>query len=508
MPRATTLVILLVFALLGSALVLHATKEGIGTSPDSIAYLQASRNLLSGKGLSLPTDDGKTKPMTHWPPLYPALLAAIGYCGIDPFDAARGLNAVLFAASILATGLTAYAVSRGSDWTAVFASGLFLFSARILYAHSMAWSEPTFIILCLLGLILMGRNLETHKLAILVGCAAVTALAFLTRYAGVALVVTGLIVIGFLDRRIYPGRLRNLFIFAAISCCPMGVWLISCAGLADTTTERSIAFHLNQVAHVRRALDSISQWVVPGLQSERARQIVSVIAIAALLGLVVRWIRSSRRSSAECPKASLAAAVFIPAYLTVLIVSALFFDPGVNFSDRLLSPVLAPGLIFVIGIASSAFGTHRRTVFKLASALLAVTLVGAYACDEAKWVMNASREGIGYTNRTWKESETLRKFRSLSGAIRIYSNAPAAIYLHTGKVAGEIPRKTDLRTRRPNRNFDAELAQMSQAVGTGEAIVVVFDFAGGHNRANEIVDRLGLAAVERLADGTIYGAKE
>ena len=52
-------------------------SHGVGISPDAIDYLNTARSVLAGQGLVI-----AGLPMTHFPPVYPLLLAAIGL--VDP----------------------------------------------------------------------------------------------------------------------------------------------------------------------------------------------------------------------------------------------------------------------------------------------------------------------------------------------------------------------------------------------------------------------------------------
>ena len=96
------LVIPSLVGVLGIGAVLVATAHGgIATSYDSADYISIARHLRSGQGYvtyagSLAADR---------PPLFPALLAAFAFIGIDPFAAARGINALCFGLIILVTGM-------------------------------------------------------------------------------------------------------------------------------------------------------------------------------------------------------------------------------------------------------------------------------------------------------------------------------------------------------------------------------------------------------------------
>jgi hypothetical protein len=90
-------------ALAGAIIVLVFTaRYGAGLSPDSVGYLGVARNLMAGAGVQ--TYDGAA--FVVQPPLYPALLALVGYIfHADPLAFAHIVNALIFAAIVYLGGL-------------------------------------------------------------------------------------------------------------------------------------------------------------------------------------------------------------------------------------------------------------------------------------------------------------------------------------------------------------------------------------------------------------------
>ena len=90
-----SLLCILLLALGGGLLVLFASPWGIGLSPDSVQYIQAARNLRLGFGLSIWGKQGY-QPLTHFPPLYPLILAVAASSRETILAWAHGLQAILF----------------------------------------------------------------------------------------------------------------------------------------------------------------------------------------------------------------------------------------------------------------------------------------------------------------------------------------------------------------------------------------------------------------------------
>ena len=96
--------LLLMIAGTAVVMVLLATRHGVGLGNDSTTYITEARQLLRGHGLST----AMGAPVTHFPPLFPLLIAAPGLAGVDVMTAARWLNLALLAANVMLIGVIVY----------------------------------------------------------------------------------------------------------------------------------------------------------------------------------------------------------------------------------------------------------------------------------------------------------------------------------------------------------------------------------------------------------------
>src|SRR5512140_1318527 len=210
-PRLISLVALGILALVGIALVLRATPEGLGLSDDSIGYIAGARSMLAGHGYReawLASD----QPVTHFPPAFPRLLAFIGLFGLDPLRAARFLNASLFGLNIFLLGILGWRLTKSLPAGLALAA-LLLLNDSLLRVHAVAMSEPLFIFLSLLAFWMFDLYVErdAHWLWLL-ACGILSGLAYLTRYAGLALFATFVLALMILHRT-WRRRLTSSGIF-------------------------------------------------------------------------------------------------------------------------------------------------------------------------------------------------------------------------------------------------------------------------------------------------------
>ncbi len=223
---------------------LAATKFGIGITPDSTAYIGAARSLSMGEGLStLSGHSAELTPLTHYPPLYSSVLALTGAVGTDLPSAARWLNALFFGANIFLVGLGIRSYARHSFWLPMFGSFLVLTAPDIARMHSLALTEPLFLVLTMIGLLYLAMYIKGYQRQFLLVSSSAVALAFITRYVGLATVLAGGFVLLTFDGRNLRRRLTDLVIFGVIACTPMGVWAIRNRLVVGGTTDRQFVFH-------------------------------------------------------------------------------------------------------------------------------------------------------------------------------------------------------------------------------------------------------------------------
>jgi hypothetical protein len=88
-------------------------------------------------------------PLTNWPPLYPILLAAPAYFGIDPAESAKWINAFCWGCSVFLAGFIAWAYCGRSYAIGILTALSILLSPDMVEVHAQVLSEPPFIALTL-----------------------------------------------------------------------------------------------------------------------------------------------------------------------------------------------------------------------------------------------------------------------------------------------------------------------------------------------------------------------
>ncbi len=205
----------IIAAIAGFIIIYAFTRHsGIGISPDSVVYLSTARNIHFNGSFA----DFDNKPLVIFPVLYPLFLSMVMFfTKLDPISYAPILNPFLFAFAIYICGRMMERFVNHSRWYQQIALVSLTLSPCLLEIYSMLWSETIFVFLLLFFIILLSRYLKSPSLKNLFLVGLVTALACITRYAGITLIATGagMIILSFNSP--LKKKIAHTIIFTAIS---------------------------------------------------------------------------------------------------------------------------------------------------------------------------------------------------------------------------------------------------------------------------------------------------
>jgi hypothetical protein len=523
--------LLFALAFLAAVAIWFATGFGIGVTPDSTVYMDAAQNLLNGRGLVALTASGELKPLTHYPPLYPSVLALLGFLGFSIDPAARLLNAFLFGANVLLVGIALTCFSRKSFWLPILGALLTLTAPDIAGIHTSALSEGLFIFLAISGLVSLAHFLETKQGTWLVASAGFIGLALLARYVGVVLVFTGVVALLFVNSRNLRRRFVDAVIFGPIACAPMTLWVVRNMAVAGGASDRQFVFHPIGLRQIAAGLSTLSTWLLLGKVRTDYRVMFFVIEVlVTALVVIYLWTRTRKdtltetddrddvaaermehREGKDLSRMPVVLSLFIVSYVGFLIFTASFVDADTVLDTRALVPVHVAAILLGLCFTWKLFESSKERALRIASVLLALLFVVSYSLRGVSWFLHVRQDGQGYASRAWKESETISKVKNLPSNMRIYSNGYDAIYYLTGRRAIYLPEKINHNTGRPNENYETELEKMRTDLEQGNAVLVYLRTLPERwflPSEAELVQRLRPRSVEPTADGSIFSVAE
>jgi hypothetical protein len=257
------LVTLLVFAIVFGAGVLTITPHPLGVFSDDGMYAVLARSLSEGRGYRFINLPGAPSG-THFPPVYPLLLAAIWKI-FPAFPqnvlVFKGINALLNAlAAVLAfrLGERALGLPRWLAATAAVMGGVAIPSVLLA---GMVLSEPLFLVL-LLGALPVAERLRldpTMRRALIVG--AVGGIMMLTRSIGIAFVV------GTIAALLLARHWRHAVVVAAAAAVFVVPW------------QRWVAAHDTELPMVLRGkYGSYTGWLARGVEAHGSQFLVETLS--------------------------------------------------------------------------------------------------------------------------------------------------------------------------------------------------------------------------------------
>ena len=209
--------------------------------------------------------------------------------------------------------------------------------------------------------------------------------------------------------------------------------------------------YVRVVGDLQRATHVIADWLWPWILSDFVPGKIGCLIITLLTIAVLVWMTIlARRSRAIKDRSSPAAlranvcwvlGIFLAAYPLFLVGIMVFFGKFLlTFDGRILLPLLVPGLLlgFLGGYSLWERAGRRRTI----AAVALVCCCGALfiriprALDRSIELAHTSGAGgQGYHDAKWRNSPTIAAINELPASVPVYSNAPDAIYILTGRIS-------------------------------------------------------------------------
>lgn len=512
----------LVLAVLGVLIILTSTSRyGAGCSTDCVHYVSAARNLLSGRGY---VAYGGV-PFVEFPPLFPTLLALIGLTGVDPFVAARYVNATCFGLIVAISGLWLLKHIRSRTLAIVGSLGVLL-SIPLMDICVMAMSEPLFIVLALLFLLQMEVFLSSGKSLPFYVAALLAALACLTRYIGITVVATGLFLL--LIKRDTPLTRRAVKAVSLVLICalPLSAWASRNYSVASTLTgtREPSSYTWRQVIYF--TLDTATSWFMPpsslvetetfstlpeplqGLVQFLTLPPATRIAVGTPILLLITgasmfaiW-RGRHHLTEEGLLPVMPAFCFLITYTGTLMsivgrMRVLHFPP---INNRYLSPVYVPFWLLII------FAFHHIAQFsrdhsvkptrgRLLAAGFAILIVYPLLSVGAMSINHIRNGAGGYSHISYQSSPMIAYLRKNPVDDEILSNRPDGVYFLTGLPARLSP-----------TTFEHAVSLKNLLLSSTEsACLVWFDDGWGSPLGVGALDCVfEIKTIKTFSDGTVY----
>jgi hypothetical protein len=453
-----------ILVLAGASLVLlSSAKYGAGMSPDSVKYFEVARSLVSGKGFVFRTG----AQLLWWPPLYPMLLALVGFVTrLDPAAFAHVVNAVLFALVICLSAHLFQASFRQTTYCLLGVCAV-LFSVPLSDVYAMALSESLFVPLVLIYLASAQRYWNSGGVGTLAVMAISTGLALVTTGQGVPIILAGVLTIVLASGSTLGTRVRRACAFAGLSLVPEGLWLVynprvvgavlrEKPGSADPHATLSFLF----AGNLKACVGTILSWYSPGtgiwLIVLTGAAVVAIASSRAVRGKLAGSVRSLLLHNSP---SVLLCVTYILGLVSMVSLKHVPFVP-----TRYLSSLYVPVTLILLELVARLFRPTQLSTAGVARKVPAI-LLALWLCFPLASVVRSAvgcfKNGAGgYNTKEWRESGTVayvKKTLSVNDDVHVYSNGTEALWELASVSGTQTPRRTagnlsDLEGRWPAEN--------------------------------------------------------
>jgi hypothetical protein len=419
-------------------IVIYSTPYGVGYTPDSVSYSSSADILRNDNSLQRINSKGIIEDLSHFPPVFPAFLSLF----TEHQQSVQILNAVLYASTSFVFFLIIYYQTQNPILSLV-GQALISISSKVLLIHTYLWSEPFFLLVFSILLLLMLKYALTKKNAFYVGVVILTSFLPVIRYASLFILP---IVVAFLFiiksksfiRSIVEGFLELLAMLA-----PYLMWMFYVG--QTSSSIREISFHPIGIVKLKQMFVTISDWFISPTSSMPVRYLfISILVILAVIFLVVTlkdivqdWRIDNKNYSMNAYWASCLA--ILGGYPIFLIISISFFDELTPMDNRILINLFLLIVMLLLSQYKRVLGLVKdQKILRLIS-ILGYIFITLFIWKNIVENLEIRSKRLAYSSSEWLHSETLNGVRNLKMDVTILTNCYIPIYSHTQKQAIVIP---------------------------------------------------------------------
>lgn len=418
----------------GGLLVLYTTAPyGAGVSGDSVYYLSGAENIANGQGYF----DHFGQPLVKFPPLYAYLLAGISYSsGLTPLLAGTYLNAIIFGLIVAAAGC--FLRQNFSDPLWIFlGTAATLFSRPLFNLGINIFTDPLFILLVLLYLLLLQRYQHRPSGKTLILLTLVTALALLQRYIAISLVFTGVLALFLRHRKEFPLFLRFSLLYSSLSSLPLAAWIVlrNMMTYGQFIGERSVTrvlFWQNTVD----ALQRMAYWLLPISLLQR----IPLWAIATVFLLVVLLLYIKGRYSDLIGRLTqpynLIVLFFMLLYFIMVMATTFSADHYGPYDDRYISILYIPLSWLIFMLVDELVLKHINNRWQLVFTLFFILWLVYPINTVRKIVLQSRQQGVVryniFNTRWFHESSLIAHLQAFpfEEGVPLYSNYADTVFMY------------------------------------------------------------------------------
>lgn len=511
-PKATWVMPL---ALLASALALLGNVQGIASGDDGVGYRAIADSLLAGRGFGYFLE----RPVTIWPPLWPALMAFVAR--VTPLDT-MGAAIVLNAVSVLVAVLVGHRLLRrtvGNGRLVLLGTLVIALGSSTMGFGHLLMTDFAFAVVVMAWMLALMNFHDSGRPRWLLAASTLVWVGFGLRYVSVYLLALGGLWLLLDVRRRFGARLLSAITYGVVGVVAPALWMARNHGVDGTFTGERMHSARGVVDNGFDILATMGRWLLPGVANGATYMWAAIGGVVLLTSAWVGWrvLEAGPRHTAfdgpvrrflawlGRPSGLLAVQAF--GYLTYMLYVR--STTALNQLDmRLLNPaylsLLALALVLIdrtsrLGTPARPDPWHRRgmlTAHVWAAANVALGLVAVVS-----FAAGAPFFSGNYERQLFRDVRANPALAAIPAGCNLYSNLPNALYPRLG--AKWSPRRTGLES--DERMY--ELEELVPTLGRRPACLVWIDEEPRYGHIwtlEQLGQRVTLVELARNGDVAVY----
>ena len=418
-------------AFVSGLLVVIANWSGVGWSWDTSDYVAVGRNFASGNGLL----DATGIPMTVRPPGLSILIGIGDLLGLSVNLTVQILNVICAIVTVLGT-FHLLQIAKVKKNVALIATAFVAFNPALLWQYSMIWSEPPFIALVVVSMIVAFRPANLSKFALLV---VLFISLFFVRYVGPVFAVSVALSAAWFDRH-KLGLIRSAFINFAIlfvSLVPVWYWLQRNQSIDGTLTGARTPAGGSLLNPLKTFTATLGSWVTASpveggiylswndYPTNTKILGILVLIIVAILLIIYFLPQSRAKNLASSSNVLLLSGSVAVIYVAFSAYRFVHFELG-PLDNRMMIPIFVP-LILIVAVLVDRINL-LSTLLQNGFLAISIMFLVFQAMSSANDALRFGRDGRYWAAKEF-QTQPIHKFvKDLPTDSSLMSNQPQQLF--------------------------------------------------------------------------------
>ena len=418
-------------ALVSGLLVVVANWSGVGWSWDTSDYVAVGKNFAKGNGLL----DATGIPMTVRPPGLSILIGVGDLLGLSVNLTVQILNVVCAIVTVLGT-FHLLQIAKVKKNIALIATTFVAFSPALLWQYSMIWSEPPFIALVVIAMIVALKPVSASKFTLLV---VLFAALFFVRYVGPVFAASIALSAAWFDRQklgLIKSALMN-FAILLVSLIPVWYWLQRNESTDGTLTGARTPAGGSLLNPLKTFTATLGSWVTASpveggiyLSWNDYPSNTKILGVLVLITVVILLIsyffsRSRVENSESGSNVLLLSGSTALIYIAFSAYRFVHFELG-PLDNRMMIPIFVP-LVLVVALLADRINVSSQSLRKVAISIF-VMFLGFQALSGVADALKFGRDGRYWAAEAFQIQPIHEFVKDLPTDSSLMSNLPQQLF--------------------------------------------------------------------------------